>query len=70
MNGTALLCVSRLVEDQCDYVDLNLGCPQRIASRGQYGAFLMDKLPLVEKLVKNLVAVSWLAASLRVLNMP
>ncbi|KAL4198580.1 hypothetical protein AMTRI_Chr03g46630 [Amborella trichopoda] len=29
-------------------------CPQRIAKRGNYGAFLMDNLPLVESLVKKL----------------
>jgi tRNA-dihydrouridine synthase len=39
------------IQDHCDYVDLNLGCPQRIAKKGFYGAFLMDNLDLVEKLV-------------------
>lgn len=29
-------------------------CPQRIAKRGNYGAFLMDQLPLVQSLVSNL----------------
>ena len=38
----------------CDGVDINLGCPQRIAKRGNYGAFLMDDWPLVEKLIKEL----------------
>lgn len=41
-------------EAQCDGVDINLGCPQRIAKRGNYGAFLMDDLPRVEALVRSL----------------
>ncbi|CAM8879338.1 unnamed protein product [Rhodiola kirilowii] len=54
-----LLEAAKRVEPYCDYVDLNLGCPQRIAKRGNYGAFLMDNLPvvksLVEKLANNLI---------------
>ncbi|RWR77585.1 tRNA-dihydrouridine16/17 synthase NADP+-like protein [Cinnamomum micranthum f. kanehirae] len=49
-----LLEAARLVEPYCDYVDINLGCPQRIARRGNYGAFLMDNLPLVKSLVQKL----------------
>ena len=53
-----LLAAAKLVEARCDGVDLNLGCPQRIAKRGNYGAFLMDDLErvraLVETLAKNL----------------
>ncbi|KAJ0754106.1 putative tRNA-dihydrouridine(16/17) synthase (NAD(P)(+)) [Helianthus annuus] len=50
-----LLEAARRVEPYCDYVDINLGCPQRIAKRGNYGAFLMDKLPLVKAMVEKLV---------------
>ncbi|XP_027918968.1 tRNA-dihydrouridine(16/17) synthase [NAD(P)(+)]-like isoform X1 [Vigna unguiculata] len=49
-----LLEAARKVEPYCDYVDINLGCPQRIAKRGNYGAFLMDNLPVVKSLVEKL----------------
>ncbi|KAL6512847.1 hypothetical protein OROHE_019637 [Orobanche hederae] len=49
-----LLEAARKVEPYCDYVDINFGCPQRIARRGNYGAFLMDNLPLVKSLVEKL----------------
>ena len=49
-----LLAAARLLEDRVDMVDLNLGCPQRIAKRGNYGAFLMDDLPRVEAMVSLL----------------
>eukprot|EP00891_Asterochloris_glomerata_P000585 jgi/Astpho2/585/fgenesh1_pm.00013_%23_6_t len=49
-----LLEAAKLVQDRCDAVDINLGCPQRIARKGRYGAFLMDDLPLVEALVSSL----------------
>lgn len=51
-----LLSAARLVAPHVDGVDLNLGCPQRIAKRGKYGSFLMDDLPLVERLVRQLAA--------------
>lgn len=49
-----LLEAAKKVERYCDYVDINFGCPQRIARRGYYGAFLMDNLPLVRSLVQKL----------------
>ncbi|XP_076956134.1 uncharacterized protein LOC143631177 [Bidens hawaiensis] len=49
-----LLEAARRVEPYCDYVDINLGCPQRVAKQEYYGAFLMDNLPLVKSLVEKL----------------
>ena len=51
-----LLAAAQMVQDRCDAIDLNLGCPQRIAKRGRYGAFLMDDQPLVARLISHLAA--------------
>ena len=44
------LAAAKLVENDCDGVDLNLGCPQGIAKRGKYGAFLQDDWNLIHKI--------------------
>ena len=49
-----LLAAARFVEHRCDYVDLNCGCPQAIARRGHYGAFLLDEPELIERIVRTL----------------
>uniref|UniRef100_A0A1B6DB79 tRNA-dihydrouridine(16/17) synthase [NAD(P)(+)] n=1 Tax=Clastoptera arizonana TaxID=38151 RepID=A0A1B6DB79_9HEMI len=49
-----LLEAAKLAEPFCDAIDINLGCPQAIAKRGHYGAFLQDDWDLLYKIVSTL----------------
>ena len=49
-----LLGAARHVAPYCDAVDLNLGCPQGIARKGHYGAFLQEDWSLVYNLINTL----------------
>ena len=49
-----LLEAAKEIEKHADAVDINFGCPQHIAKRGHYGAFLMDDWKLVYDMVKIL----------------
>jgi tRNA-dihydrouridine synthase 1 len=49
-----LLAAARHVEHRCDAVDINFGCPQKIAKRGRYGAWLSDEPQLQQRLVGTL----------------
>ncbi|KAI9202566.1 uncharacterized protein BJ171DRAFT_426333 [Polychytrium aggregatum] len=49
-----LLAAAKLIEHECDAVDINLGCPQHIAKRGHYGSFLMEEWDLIAEMVRTL----------------
>jgi len=49
-----VLKAARMIEDQVDAVDLNFGCPQGIARKGRYGAFLLDEPDVMVSLVSTL----------------
>jgi tRNA-dihydrouridine synthase 1 len=54
------LAAAKLVEDQCDAIDLNLGCPQRIAHAGHFGSYLLDDVDrsLVLDIVRTVAKVA------------
>ena len=49
-----LLAAAKQVVPYCDAVDLNLGCPQGIARKGHYGAFLQEDQDLIFRLINTL----------------
>jgi tRNA-dihydrouridine synthase 1 len=67
-----MLQAARLVEPYVDGIDINCGCPQGIARRGFYGAFLLESentlIPLVEHLSKHLTVP--LSVKVRLLPAP
>jgi tRNA-dihydrouridine synthase 1 len=51
-----MFAAAKLIEPDCDAIDLNLGCPQRIAHAGHFGSYLLgdQDRPLVLSIVKRL----------------
>lgn len=55
-NPRTLVDASKYVQAQCNAVDINLGCPQGIARKGHYGAYLLEEADLVCSMVSSMHA--------------
>jgi len=53
-NREQVLQTARELSVHCDAIDINCGCPQQIARRGNYGAFLLEKPDELLELVEYL----------------
>lgn len=54
----------------CDGIDLNCGCPQGIAKRGRYGAFLLEEPDALLPVVRALTATIQIPVSVKVRLLP
>jgi len=61
---------AKLVENQCDAVDINCGCPQMIAKRGNYGAFLLENEELLVRCVEETVKACTIPVCVKVRLLP
>lgn len=65
-----MLAAARELEPYVDGIDINCGCPQGIARRGNYGAFLLEQEETLLRLVKHLVAHLRVPLSVKVRLLP
>ncbi|KAL1462442.1 hypothetical protein WDU94_014276 [Cyamophila willieti] len=55
-DASNLTAAAKLAECYCDGIDINIGCPQKVAKRGHYGAYLQDEWSLLTNLIRSLRA--------------
>eukprot|EP00457_Paulinella_chromatophora_P005598 gb/GEZN01005615.1/.p1 GENE.gb/GEZN01005615.1/~~gb/GEZN01005615.1/.p1 ORF type:complete len:548 (+),score=87.24 gb/GEZN01005615.1/:199-1644(+) len=55
-NPDSLALAAKTVEDVCDAVEINLGCPQPVAKKGRFGAFLMTEEKLLREILSTMTA--------------
>ncbi|EQC37992.1 hypothetical protein SDRG_04422 [Saprolegnia diclina VS20] len=67
---TALAAAVRLVQHRCDGIDLNLGCPQRCAEIGGFGAYLLEEPDTIVSIVRAMVAASSTPISCKIRLLP
>lgn len=65
-----VLQAAQLLAPHCDGIDLNCGCPQGIAKRGKYGAFLLEQPQVLLDVVRVLVANVSVPISVKVRLLP
>jgi tRNA-dihydrouridine synthase 1 len=65
-----VLKTAKQLEPFVDGIDLNCGCPQSIAKRGNYGAFLLEQPHVLLPLVQSLVTAVHLPISVKVRILP
>ncbi|EOB13983.1 tRNA-dihydrouridine synthase 1-like protein [Nosema bombycis CQ1] len=53
-NPQIMLEACLILQEECDAIDINFGCPQEVAKRGKYGSWLQDDWSLIEDIVKTL----------------
>jgi len=66
---TYLLPAMESIQHAVDAVDINCGCPQQIAKKGRYGAFLLES-PKLPELVQHLVSKLEVPVTVKVRLLP
>lgn len=55
-DADTIIAAARHLQAHVDAIDLNLGCPEGIARKGHYGAYLLEETELVTEIVRQMDA--------------